>query len=190
MIALWGCARYQSLLVDYADDAVVDRDRRRVAAHLQECASCRSDLAALRTLPEQLRQCEAPDPGEEAWAAQRLSIADAIRHVPQPRPRWSWLPVMAWQPTLAAFASLFLAIGIYRYTIHRNFHKSIEPTVTSDVLGLDAPTFDHLLEVMAVLMPADEYLLRPAADGDAGDSPLSTLDDDELDGLADLVGVS
>jgi len=191
VIQSWRCARYKRLLVDYAEEAVGGASKRRLEAHLQVCPACRSDLAALRTLPAQLRQCQVPDLGEEAWETQRRSIADAIRQAPQPRPRISWLPVVRWQPALTAFASLLLAIGIYRYSLHPRLIRSIEPVGASgDVLALDAYTFDHLIEVMGVLTPADDYLPHAAVDEETGDTPLSTLDDEELDGLADLVGVS
>ncbi len=206
MTGRWRCSRYQRLLVDYADDAVAGRAKRRVEAHLRGCTRCTDDLAALRTLPTQLLHCGAPGRSDEFWEAQRRSIAATIRHLPRERPRHAWVAVLRWQPALTAIASVLLAVGVYRFSALHRVHTSPRLLAPSDVASLDNPTLDHLIDVMAAFTPQDDYLQQSAADEDGGslgvegfrrendeplpNPPLNALDDEELDGLADLVGIS
>src|SRR5690242_5053054 len=48
------CCDVQSLLPRYADDALPERERERVSAHVEGCAGCRRELATLERALEAL----------------------------------------------------------------------------------------------------------------------------------------
>ncbi|MDR7420540.1 MAG: anti-sigma factor [Armatimonadota bacterium] len=88
----------------YLDGELTPDETRTVREHLDACASCRTELEALRDtkrLLGRLRDVEAP-PDLEAAILQRLE---------QPRPRWFTWPRPVWpRPALVGATSVLVAI--------------------------------------------------------------------------------
>ncbi len=84
----------KELLVAYVYDDISDIDRGRFERHLRECAACREDAAAMRTVRTDL----------SAWTAPQPDLGFSI--VRDRRPAWrAWTPAYG----LAAAAVLVLA---------------------------------------------------------------------------------
>jgi anti-sigma factor RsiW len=97
----------QSLLPWYVSGALEPEEAEAVAAHLSECAECRAELEAEKTMAEQMASL--PDRG---WAA----IVSRLENAPQPMRRWpdalfSRRVPIGWALAAAA-AGLVLAIGL------------------------------------------------------------------------------
>lgn len=101
------CPRHLHLSA-YADDSLTPRQRRRLAAHMAGCASCRHRLDALLALRQACRELPAPplDFDLSARLAQQIRLDGARR-----RPAFSPLR-SSWFPTgLAVAASM--AAGVW-----------------------------------------------------------------------------
>jgi hypothetical protein len=85
----------KELLVAYVYDDIIDMDRARVERHLRECAACRAEAIALRTVRDDLTAWDAPQP------------TTGFRLVSDRKPSWRawWTPAFG----LAAAAVLLLA---------------------------------------------------------------------------------
>lgn len=85
----------KELLVAYVYDDIIDMDRARIERHLRECAACRAEATALRSVRDDLASWEAPQP------------ATGFKLVPERKPSWRawWTPAAG----LAAAAVLVLA---------------------------------------------------------------------------------
>jgi hypothetical protein len=85
----------KELLVAYVYDDIIDMDRARIERHLRECAACRAEAAALRSVRHDLAAWDAPQP------------ATGFKLVQERKPSWRawWTPAAG----LAAAAVLVLA---------------------------------------------------------------------------------
>src|SRR6185437_13709897 len=85
----------KELLVAYVYDDIIDMDRARIERHLRECAACRAEATALRSVRDDLAAWEAPQP------------ATGFKLVQERKPSWRawWTPAAG----LAAAAVLVLA---------------------------------------------------------------------------------
>lgn len=83
------CNRWQSLLVDYVDGHLNDRDRRAVDAHLANCPACRARLSDEGWLSDRLRRAANQLPIEQ------LLVWPPREAAPQPRTRGRQLLVGA-----------------------------------------------------------------------------------------------
>jgi hypothetical protein len=85
----------KELLVAYVYDDIIDMDRARIERHLRECAACRAEATALRSVRDDLAAWDAPQP------------ATGFKLVPERKPSWRawWTPAAG----LAAAAVLVLA---------------------------------------------------------------------------------
>lgn len=200
----WGCFFYRAALVDQADGLLPEYRKVWLEGHLMGCEDCAADLLALRTFPQRLKAAGTIDLGDEFWSSQRQAIARAIRSSPPPGASVPWHLEVDWRRLAAAALSLTLTIGVYRY-VQPSPEDIVTPGAsTPDAQSLDGPTLDGLRDIMAVFVaPADSWM-HPTADargigfGENGgeslganrfdDSPLHHWNDEELDGLADLVG--
>jgi hypothetical protein len=121
---------YRELLGAYALDAVTRDEELAVSAHLEECDSCRSEVAKLRSvvdvLPLSIEEMEPP-------ASLRSSILAAIEQEPNVRKPFTAAPVAAplppvidlgerrsrrqWLPWVAAAALLLLSLGLFGWNL-------------------------------------------------------------------------
>ncbi len=87
----------KELLVAYVYDDIIDLDRARFERHLRECATCRADVAAMRSVRDDLLTWDTPEP------------TLGFRLVQDRKPSWRawWTPALG----LAAAAVLVLALA-------------------------------------------------------------------------------
>jgi hypothetical protein len=183
----WTCRRLRARLVDFDARTLSAAERDGIESHLAVCDRCSAGLAALRDVPPVLRVQDEPAPGEAFWRAQRQSIMEAIRGLPVPeaaaprphrpivaRPGW-----MTWAPALIAATAVLAVVALRPEAIWR----TVPPTPTSEIDGLDDPTLLSLSDLAGVLSPRGE-----AAETGHDEAALPELSDDELDALAQLVG--
>lgn len=98
-------------LDDFAGGELADRERREVHLHLESCAECRGEVAALRSLLDEARFLPREvKPGRDLWdgIAPRLQPRAAEAGVIPLRPRSGWQP-RRWM--LAAAATVVVALG-------------------------------------------------------------------------------
>jgi hypothetical protein len=84
-------------LIDYIYDECEPADRAAMQQHLETCADCRAEIAALRSVREELQAWEVPV-HESVWKP----------FAPAPEPAW-WSQVPRW--AMAAAAGLVIASG-------------------------------------------------------------------------------
>jgi len=97
------CTRYETDLALYVEHDLADADAAAVEAHLQECPTCPSFLAELRSSQAQVKDLASEEMEAEALAAVRVRLVVAAA---APRPRHD-----AHVPTWAAAAAIILALG-------------------------------------------------------------------------------
>ncbi|NPV48377.1 MAG: hypothetical protein HPY69_15675 [Armatimonadetes bacterium] len=90
-------------LADYEVGLLSAAETESVARHLERCAGCRQELAALRRTQTLLTAAPQSDPPEDLWPAIRVALAS---HRPQRR---GLTP--AWTPAMAVALALVLVIG-------------------------------------------------------------------------------
>ena len=61
------CPQIQSLLEDYLDGELAESTAHTVAAHLEECAACRAELALSAKSRDMLREFSVPEPPADYW---------------------------------------------------------------------------------------------------------------------------
>lgn len=185
----WTCRRVRPRLVDAAAGTLDASERARVAAHLARCGRCAADVAALRDVPPLLRGVQEPLLGEEFWRGQRAAIMRKVHGLPAPGARSPrvqlWSPLdgqrrwVTWAPALAAVMAVMV---IFALRVGPPSPSSSEVPATG-VEALDDPTLLSLSDLAGYSSPEVE---RTAVE-DAG--PLPELSNEELDALAQLVGV-
>ena len=79
----------KELLVAYLYDDIIDMDRARVERHLRECAACRAEAIALRTVRDDLGGvgCAAADDGVPAGVGSQAVMARVVDAGVRPRGR-------------------------------------------------------------------------------------------------------
>jgi anti-sigma factor RsiW len=185
----WTCRRLSGRLVDLADGTLDAAERSRLTSHLARCSDCAAAVAALQDVPALLREAEDPPGGEGFWRAQRDAIMQGVRGLPPPAaslphgrgyrargPGW-----MAWAPALAAAAVVVAAVVLRAPPPAPE--RAVVPA--TGVETLDDPTLLSLSDLAGSSMPDVER----GADVLEDDRPLPELSNDELDALAQLVGV-
>jgi anti-sigma factor RsiW len=103
------CTRYETDLALYVEHDLADADAAAVEAHLQECPTCPSFLAELRSSQAQVKDLASEEMEAEALAAVRVRLVVAaatprLRHDEE-------------VPTWAAAAAIILALGTLVYVI-------------------------------------------------------------------------
>jgi len=110
------CSECSPQLSAYLDDEMLPADRVALEAHLGTCADCSSQLAALRSVSQELRALPQIEVGadfrrrvlrEIDGQRQELARPPAPRRV---RPRWAW-PTLGALGTLGAAAAAFLTLA-------------------------------------------------------------------------------
>jgi hypothetical protein len=164
-------------------------ERAGIESHLAACDRCSVEVAALRDVPAMLRVPDVPALGEAFWRSQRQAIMRAIRDLPAPaaaapmpsrpfvtRPGW-----MTWAPALAAATAVLALVTLRPVGIWR----SVPSVPVAGIDGLDDPTLLSLSDLAGVSASREETAVEVAQD----EAALPELSDDELDALAQLVGV-
>jgi Putative zinc-finger len=186
----WTCRRLRARLVDFDSGAMDAAARAGIESHLADCERCSAGLAALREVPAMLRIPDGSAPDEPFWRSQRQSIMGAIRSLPAPAPaaapaprrplvaRSGW---MTWAPALVAAMVVLALVALRPETMWR----AVPRAPSAEVDGLDDPTLLSLSDLAGVSSPD----LGPSAELVHDEAALPELSDDELDALAQLVGV-
>jgi hypothetical protein len=110
----WQCALLQRWLPEYPDGDLSAFWKRRLSSHLEHCAECRRELAALREVVAAIKAAPVAEPGEEFWSEfsrdlhlKLARVAHEVREVP-PVPSRTWsrsrLPYLLGGPALAVLA--------------------------------------------------------------------------------------
>ena len=95
-------------LPDYSVGALRGREKVRVERHLDECAACRRELAALQRTGELLNSVCLEHAPPETWEAVRDRIGDLGRAPAPARPRFAWGLAMGLVAVLIVALGLFL----------------------------------------------------------------------------------
>jgi anti-sigma factor RsiW len=186
----WTCRRLRPQLVDAAAGTLDASERVRVAAHLARCGRCAADVATLRDAPALLRDAQEPQLGEEFWRGQRAAIMRKVHGLPAPGARTArvwWSPLdggsrwVTWAPALAAAMAVMVILALQ---IGPRTPSSPEPPATG-VEALDDPELLSLSDLAGYSSPEVERTVEVVEDA----GPLPELSNEELDALAQLVGV-
>lgn len=138
------CRRFKrSLILDLYEE-LSDRDRRRLHAHLDRCASCRAELEATRAALDEVGRPPAGPAPEPDWEKSWRAVERGLEP-PRRRTMLSRLPALPrWSYAAAGLAVLFiLGIAVGRYWLPRGsapegaFASSdiLAPAAIQDVLG-------------------------------------------------------
>lgn len=88
------CLRFEERLNDYLDELLTSRQRDEVEQHLEECAGCRAELSALRSLRQRADNLpRSTEPARDLWPAIRSSLPPRRGGVSARFPfipGWSW----------------------------------------------------------------------------------------------------
>ena len=80
---------YQKQLAEYVVGGLGSRARKRLAAHLQACAPCRAEVAALQRTGS-LLQAAGIEAAPDDWERVRRRIEREQVATARPRLRWAW----------------------------------------------------------------------------------------------------
>jgi Anti-sigma-K factor rskA/Putative zinc-finger len=197
---------YRELLGAYALDAVTRDEEIALSAHLEECDSCRGEVAKLRfvvnTLPLAVEEMEPP-------ASLRSSILAAIEQEPKVQQAPATLPPASapppvinlaerrsrrqWLPWAAAAALLVLSIGLFGWNLSLRDDDepesqtiALQPT-SADITGTAEATYFEDEGVILLTMqdmpelPDDQvYQLWLIGEGDPVPSGVFTAEQDEF----------
>jgi anti-sigma factor RsiW len=187
----WTCRRLRPRLVDAAAGTLDASERARVAAHLARCGRCAADVAALNDVPPLLHGAQEPPLGEEFWRSQRAAIMREVHGLPEPGVRTArvqpWPPVggrsrwVTWAPALVASMAVVMVLALRLGP--RSAPGPAAPA--TEIEALDDPTLLSLSDLAGFSSPEMER----AAEAVEEAGPLPELSNDELDALAQLVGV-
>ena len=98
------CAQVREKLTEYQLDLLGDGEAREVQAHIDECADCREELAALERMDELIQPAEHHEAPRDMWAGVQA------RMKPRRAPWWQvWRA--APKPAIAMAAAMLIAIG-------------------------------------------------------------------------------
>lgn len=88
------CLRFEERLNDYLDELLTSRQRDEVEQHLEECAGCRAEFSALRSLRQRADNLpRSTEPARDLWPAIRSSLPPRRGGVSARFPSfsgWSW----------------------------------------------------------------------------------------------------
>jgi predicted anti-sigma-YlaC factor YlaD len=160
------CHRLRPVLVDLAVGTLAYEQAEVVLAHVQACASCRGDLAAMRGVATELRQPGAATPPDEFWQEQRTGIMRRIGVEPSVERR----PTRRWA-IAGALATAALALLLVRGHFHTH-----TPAAAHSVDRLDDETLLHLDDLLPALVPAgtlDDADADAVAANDAADAAVA-----------------
>ena len=156
------CHRLRPVLVDLAVGTLGYEQAEVVLAHVEICATCRGDLAAMRGVATELRHPAVPTPPDEFWQQQRT-----VDHAPDRRGAAGRAPADA-------------TVGDRRRArdrrpaplLVRGHFRTHTPAPAHSIDRLDDDTLLHLHDLLPALVPAgtlddadaDEVAANDAAD--------------------------
>jgi Putative zinc-finger len=188
----WTCRRLRPRLVDAAAGTLEAGERARVSAHLARCGRCAADVATLRDFPSVLRGAQEPALGEEFWRSQRAAIMRKVHGLPQPgahparEPRRPWIdvrnPWMTWAPALVAAMAVVMVVAL-------RVGPGTVPGPETPATGIEALDDPALLSLSDLSGYSSPEVERTTEVVEETTGPLPELSNDELDALAQLVGV-
>ena len=134
----YGDGRDVAIVAFLYDDGDGSRaDRARFETHLQSCARCHADVAALRGVRAQLARWSPPEPsftlGNGQSAHPQSHPPSAIRH-----PQW-WREIPAWAQVVAALLFLGVSAGIANLDVRYDHNGLIVRTGWSPRAGRSDP---------------------------------------------------
>ena len=160
------CHRLRPALVDLAVGTLGYEQAEAVLAHVEICATCRGDLAAMRGVATELRHPAAQTPPDDFWQEQRTSIMRRIGVEPpverRPTRRWAIAGALA----TAAIALLLV----------RGHFRTHTPAPVHSIDRLDDDTLLHLDDLLPALVPAgtlDDADADAVASNDAADAAVA-----------------
>lgn len=119
----WQCALLQRWLPEYPDGELSAFWRRRLKAHVEGCAVCREELAAMQDVEKAIREVSVADPGPEFWndfsREMHRKLVQAVqeeRTAPAPGRsawwgwKWNKIPYLVGVPALVILL-IWVAIG-------------------------------------------------------------------------------
>jgi anti-sigma factor RsiW len=113
-------------LNDYAGNALSDGERTAVEDHLKDCADCRNEAAALRTLLDAAAALpRSLEPERDLWPGVKSRLAPAVRSRP------GWTRFVRWEG-LAAAAALAVIVTATLLVTHREPRTVEEGPVTTE----------------------------------------------------------
>jgi hypothetical protein len=133
------CHRLRPALVDLAVGTPGYEQADVVLAHVEVCATCRGDLAAMRGVATELRH-----PPNDFWQQQRSSIMRRIGVEPPVERRPT-----RWWAIAGALATAALALLLVRGHFHTH-----TPAPAHSIDRLDDETLLHLDDLLPALVPA------------------------------------
>ncbi|HJW70141.1 MAG TPA: hypothetical protein VJ829_12340, partial [Candidatus Binatia bacterium] len=155
-----------------------------------DCERCSAGLAALREVPAMLRVPDESALDDAFWRSQRQAIMGRIRSLPAPAPAAASTPRrslvarpgwMTWAPAVLAATAVLAVVALRPETMWR----AVLQAPSAEVDGLDDPTLLSLSDLAGMASPD----VGPSAEVVHDEAALPELSDDELDALAQLVGV-
>lgn len=111
------CAQVQSLLSEYSDHCLSQRQAGRVAAHLEQCAACQEELESLKRIRATLRHAEMPLPQADFWPSLSAKLRDSRQaQMPAKTARALHLRRGIWAPLCALCAAAPVLLWVTYWT--------------------------------------------------------------------------
>lgn len=156
--------RVRRKLADYEVGLLSAAEMERVTSHLDRCAACREELAALRQTRELLTPSPPSDPPRDLWPTIRAQIKG------QPSFRRGLRP--AWTPVAAVALALVLVIGaLWLVPALQHQPLPLAPAADGDTLAevqlaaaWNTPLADQAALGLAMLATMDEERLLESVD--------------------------
>jgi predicted anti-sigma-YlaC factor YlaD len=121
----------ESALIPYLRGELSGQERERVAAHLEECESCRraadSFARALRELDSRVEELPTPQ-----WPAYRSELRAKLALREEARARW-WRPAIGWASVAGACAVLVLVVALHLRP--RTSSPTLDQLATEEVMA-------------------------------------------------------
>ncbi|UCD58745.1 MAG: zf-HC2 domain-containing protein, partial [Candidatus Hydrogenedentota bacterium] len=108
------CVRVKEILVDYAEGALAGRKRLAVERHLSRCEACRSELAWIEKVRQDILSLETPERDAEFWESfgSRLSQKLAQEENPESAGRSLWWPRLSFAAAGAAVMVFVISLVV------------------------------------------------------------------------------
>jgi anti-sigma factor RsiW len=134
----------ETQLNDLVDDVLADDERATVTAHLDVCAQCRAELAALRTLLQQVGQLPASVPPERDLRSDIWSQVDR-------KTLWHWRYPLAAAAVLLIAVTSVLTVLLTRESSGPVIRATQPAATTVDLVRLEQRYSSEVEQLQAVL---------------------------------------
>jgi anti-sigma factor RsiW len=118
------CFRYRKMLMPYSEGALPQGSTERLERHLQSCAGCSGELAAITVTAGALRRTDIPamEPAADLWAR----VRGELQSEPAPKPVWR---VRSFQAASAAVVGAVLLLFVATRSPYVPIEQSSRPEV-------------------------------------------------------------